>query len=90
MRNDSWLENGDNEVVEFDIHCKMKKCWADEFLSFLQMIQRQGRSGHSSMVGFYADGDGDFRPTFETSFQFETKKELPGKGNTIECYFDAG
>lgn len=31
MRPKNWTELGQNEEVEFDVHCKMKKCWANEF-----------------------------------------------------------
>lgn len=27
MRPKNWVELGQNEEVEFDVHCKMKKCW---------------------------------------------------------------
>lgn len=27
MRPKNWVELGQTEEVEFDVHCKMKKCW---------------------------------------------------------------
>lgn len=29
MRPKNWVELGQNEEVEFDVHCKMRKCWAN-------------------------------------------------------------
>lgn len=31
----------------------------------LQTMENYGRVGHSAVVGLFADGDGDFRPSFE-------------------------
>ena len=51
-----------------------------------------GNLGHSSVVGFYSDGDGDFRPKFEFDREYEQtngywdKEKLPN----IEVMFDAG
>ena len=64
MRPTNWAELGQNEEVEFDVHCKMKKCWANEFLSLLKDMQRLGEIGSSRFRGMYCDGDGDFRPKF--------------------------
>ena len=90
MRNTDWRNNGDGEMVEFDIHCAMKKCWADEFISFLKHMENLGNAGCSRVVAFYADGDGDFRPKFTTNLVdakiTEPTKTLEG-GFTL---FDAG
>ena len=36
MRPDNWREIGidEDQIVEFDVHCKMNKAWANEFISF--------------------------------------------------------
>ena len=89
MRDNNNLSN--NDVVEFDVHCKMKKCWADEFLSFLKKMQEFGNVGHSELLGFYADGDGDFRPKFKTEFKYNVTKAIEAKHlKPTITMFDAG
>lgn len=43
---------------------KMKKRWLPAFYGMLRMMEQNGKAGCSRAVGMYADGDGDFRPTF--------------------------
>lgn len=50
---------------EFNIHVSMEERWIPHFQSFLKYMQRIGGIGHSALVGFYADGDGDFNPSFD-------------------------
>lgn len=50
--------------VKFTIECEMDERWQDYFLSFLKHMEYNGLQGHSEIVGFYSDGDGDFRPRF--------------------------
>lgn len=78
MRPDNWREPGidEDEIVEFDIHCKMNKAWANEFLSFLKTIESFGKLGCSRTVALYADGDGDFRPKFNTDFEFKNREPI--------------
>lgn len=52
-------------MVTFNIKVTMKERWVDDFCSMLKWMQDCGQLGHSSLVGFFADGDGDFRPKFE-------------------------
>ena len=49
----------------FTIKVTMNERWIDDFCSMLHWMQSCGNLGHSSLVGFYADGDGDFRPQLE-------------------------
>lgn len=65
MRQKDWSKNGDDKEVTFNVKCTMRKCWADEFISFLKHMESLGKAGCSRVVAFYADGDGDFRPKFE-------------------------
>ena len=37
MRPDDWRNLGEDEIVEFDVHCKMNKSWAREFVSILNL-----------------------------------------------------
>lgn len=50
--------------VKFTIECEMEERWVDQFLSFLSYMQMNGVQGNSEIVGFYSDGDGDFKPKF--------------------------
>ena len=60
--------------VEFNIKATMDERWANDFCSMLQWMQSCGNLGHSSVVGFYSDGDGDFRPKFEIDREYEKTK----------------
>jgi hypothetical protein len=78
----------------FNIKVTMEERWINDFCSMMHWMQCCGDLGHSSVVGFYVDGDGDFRPKFEIDTDYEkTKgfwkadgKQLPD----IEVLFDAG
>ena len=81
--------------VEFNIKVTMNERWVNDFCSMLKWMEVCGKIGHSSIVGFYADGDGDFRPKFEIDFDYEETKgfwrndggpQLP----QLEVIFDAG
>ena len=54
----------------FTIECTMEERWIPEFLAMLQTMEGWGHLGHSGLIGFFADGDGDFRPEFD-SFEFD-------------------
>lgn len=54
--------------VTFTVTCTMSEEWADYFASFLTRLQRNGMIGHSEIVGFDCDGDGDFRPIFSSNY----------------------
>lgn len=79
--------------VTFNIKVTMKERWVNDFCSMLKWMEKCGNVGHSSIVGFYSDGDGDFRPKFEIDREFKINngyrrkdKELPN----IEVLYDAG
>ena len=91
MRPKNWVELGQNEEVEFDVHCKMKKCWAHEFLSLLAEMERLGNMGCSRIRGMYCDGDGDFRPKFTHNFaEFTETEPRVDKDDEDVLFFDAG
>lgn len=78
--------------VTFNIEVTMKDRWVDDFCSMLKWMEHCGAVGHSSFVGFYADGDGDFRPEFSIKTPFEKKEGIP-KSEILckpEIMFDAG
>jgi len=50
--------------MKFTIECEMGDRWVPHFLAMLKYMQFLGGIGSSRKVTFYADGDGDFRPSF--------------------------
>lgn len=71
----------------------MDERWVNDFCSMLNWMQSCGKLGHSSIVGFYSDGDGDFRPEFNVDRKYDKAegywkkdKKLP----ELEVIFDAG
>lgn len=84
-----------NDYIEFNIKVQMKKRWVNDFCSMLKWMESCGNLGHSSIVGFYADGDGDFRPKFEFDCEYEKSegfwsKDQDRKLPKLEVLFDAG
>ena len=77
------------ENRKFTIECEVPERWINQFCSFLKHLERNGNLGHSALVGFYADGDGDFSPKFD----IKTPWEKIGGIKTIktpEAMYDAG
>ena len=74
---------------KFTIECTMNDRWVDDFCSFLKSLENNGKIGHSSIIGFYADGDGDFRPKFNIGIDFNMTKGFESN-KTPEILFDAG
>ena len=74
------------------INVEMEERWISHFCSMLKYMQDCGNLGHSSIVGFYSDGDGDFRPKFEFSdeFKFEDGYKDKLKLPQLEVLYDAG
>ena len=62
-----------SKEVTFNIKVTMNERWVDDLCSMLNWMQSCGDLGHSSIVGFYSDGDGDFRPKFEIDREYEKK-----------------
>jgi hypothetical protein len=74
---------------KFSIECEVPERWVNEFCSFLKHLERNGNLGHSALVGFYADGDGDFRPKFNIKTEFEKTGGFK-TDKTPEAMYDAG
>lgn len=83
----------------FTIEVTMNERWVNDFCSMLHWMQSCGNLGHSSIVGFYSDGDGDFRPTFKFNTDWEKTKgiwrvdketQLETQLPELEVLFDAG
>jgi hypothetical protein len=53
--------------MKFTIEVDMKDRWVEHFISMLKRMELMGSWGSSRILGFYADGDGDFRPKFDFS-----------------------
>ena len=52
-----------------------------------------GQLGHSALVAFYADGDGDFRPKFEIDYPYTLTEGFRGEkifSSRPEVIYDAG
>ena len=54
------MDNSD-DTLTIAVKFTIKKRWIPAFFGFLNRLVRNSKAGHSSLVGFYADGDGDFR-----------------------------
>jgi len=75
-------------MVKFTVEVEMKKRWVPHFLSMLSYMQYLGGVGGSRKVAIYADGDGDFRPKFRPSIEFErVKPSVDADGDRM---YDAG
>ena len=76
--------------VKFTIECEMEERWKDYFLSFLKTMECFGQMGHSELLGFYSDGDGDFRPKFDfKETKYTPRASISSKEMSVN-FFDAG
>lgn len=69
------------------VECQMEERWIPHFLSFLRQMEIMGNVGTSDLLAFYVDGDGDFRPKFQTDVKFEMQNKL---NNGVIDFYDAG
>lgn len=79
--------------VTFNVECTMPKRWVPYFLGFLHKLQYNGNIGHSSIIGFMADGDGDFNPKFKTDLSLKDyyiANPSISSDKTCEYVYDAG
>lgn len=77
--------------IKLNIKAEFEERWLDDFCSMLKWMESCGNIGHSSLVAFYSDGDGDFRPKFKFNKEFKIKE--PCQKNClikIEHIYDAG
>ena len=73
----------------FNIEVVMDERWIDYFCSMLKYMEHCGDIGHSSLIGFYSDGDGDFRPKFKINIEFNKVNGLK-KEKASSVIYDAG
>lgn len=75
------------------IECEMEERWIPHFLSLFREMQRLGNIGSSRLLGFFADGDGDFQPKFKfhTDKVYEDVEPKKEQQNAIvDKMYDAG
>jgi hypothetical protein len=77
-------------MATFNITVTMKDRLVNDFCSMLKCMEKYGNRGHSGLVGFYADGDGDFRPKFEIDYPYTEKSGFKKDGAVPEVIYDAG
>lgn len=77
-------------IKNFSVNVQMEERWVPFFCSFLKNLEHNSNIGQSYVVGFYADGDGDFRSKFEIGTEFEVQS--PHKDGMIlyRNLYDAG
>ena len=76
----------------FTVKVTMGERWVPQFLGLLREMQRNGGVGHSAVLAFYADGDGDYRPRFEWDTDIGPADGYRDDGNVRhpEVFYDAG
>ena len=67
----------------------MKSRWVPHFLAMLKYMEQLGDVGSSRAVTMFADGDGDFRPTFEWDSKLPSEAK-PVDDNDGDRTYDAG
>lgn len=78
------------EKRKFTIECEIPERWVDDFCAMINSIQSNGILGHSSVVGIYADGDGDFRPRFNILTDWNKDKATKLEKYEPMTIYDAG
>ena len=74
----------------------MEERWIPHFISFLKRLERDSNIGRSEIVGFLADGDGDFRAKFvfeeaDSDDLIESFMRKPSKYHEVaDVVYDAG
>jgi hypothetical protein len=74
----------------FSIEVTMEERWIDHFCSMLKYMEHCGDVGHSEIVSFYSDGDGDFRPKFEIGTDFNITNSRASLTRNVTTLYDAG
>jgi len=83
--------------MKFTIEVEMKDRWVSHFKAMLIRMQHMGGWGSSRVLGFYSDGDGDFRPMFKFKGIENVVPALPvyddsssTKDTICDVFYDAG
>ena len=83
------------EDVTFSLTLTMPKAYAQCFVAMLNKMVEFGKNGHSEWLGFYADGDGCFRPSYQITAMSDditkmTDRHAVIKNAKCEIGWDAG
>ena len=82
-----------NMEKTFTVTCTMEERWIDTFMSMLNKMESDGKLGHSEIIGFYSDGDGDFRPEFKSDIDWNKVEGIDTERPTLSrlgILYDAG
>ena len=82
-------QGGYKDSTKFIIEVRMRERWISHFLAMLKEMQYLGAVGSSRQLTFFADGDGDFRPSFKWDPGLPCDAE-PIKNDCGHKYYDAG
>ena len=77
-------------IKKFTIEVQMEERWVDHFMSMLDRMEYLGNLGASRTVSIYSDGDGDFKPKFNTDITWDKVKHLNGDNDLNDNHYDAG
>ena len=77
-----------DDIITFNIECTMNKRWINEFCSLLSKMEYNGKIGHTEILSFMSDGDGDFRPIFNIDCLYDNVQ--PHKKIDGRSVYDAG
>jgi len=53
------------KLIKFNLEITMSERWLNKFMQLLDCMRWCGRIGASRTLGFYVDGDGDFKFDFK-------------------------
>lgn len=76
----------EDKTITITMTCSER--WIPYVLSMLKHMEYLGNIGSSRWVAIVSDGDGDFRPKFSFSTDYETKE--PRSNDNGHVVFDAG
>lgn len=77
-------------IKNFVVNVEMDERWIFHFCSFLKNLEYNSNIGHSSIIGFYADGDADFRAKFDINAEYEIQNPHKKSKMICENLYDAG
>lgn len=83
-RYEEFYSSNSDEVIEIGLKFKINPRWYKQFIGFLQELESDSTMGHSALVGFFADGDGDFR----FRWKFSDDGEFKSATEKANAYFD--
>jgi hypothetical protein len=63
-----------SDTINLQMNITISKRWVPTFIGFINKLAHNSRNGHSSLIGFYADGDGDFG--FKANIPVNENQEL--------------